>query len=94
MQAPWQDSSHPGTPQYPPGGRYPNRTLVFTPVTNDTTPAPFNGKYYLFNISGDPTETTNLAERLPEKLAQMVSVYNTYARDASLSLSQPLYFHI
>ena len=27
-----------GIEQYPPGGAYPNRTSVFTPVTNDTLP--------------------------------------------------------
>lgn len=76
---PWEDSSPAGTPQYVPGGRFPNGSAVFTPSTNDTIPQPYNGTYFLFNISADPTESHNLAGAEPHALAEMLQFYNEYA---------------
>lgn len=75
---PWEDTSPVGIEQYRPGGRYPNGTDVFIPSTNDTIPEPFNGMYFLFNISADPTESNNLAAGEPAALADMLAFYNNY----------------
>lgn len=73
--------------RYLPGGRYPNGTTVFTPVTNNTIPEPYNGTYFVFNIEQDPTESNNLAESNPDKLAELLKDYTTYAATAVTDLS-------
>jgi arylsulfatase A-like enzyme len=77
--APWGDTTPPGMKQIPPGGTFPNGTRVFTPTTHDTVPEPFDGQYYLFDISQDPTESHNLAQSMPVKLQAMMETYATYA---------------
>jgi len=86
-QNPWEDSSPSGTPQYTPGGRFPNGSAVFVPITNNTVPAPFNGSYYVFNIEEDPTESYNLAESMPHILAELLADYDEYASTAEMDLS-------
>jgi len=85
--APWGDSTPPSTPQYTPGGRFPNGSRAFTPVTNDTIPEPYNGTYFVFNINEDPTETHNLAGSDPSLLAELLDDYNEYAKTAVMDLS-------
>jgi len=77
--APWEDTSPPGIAQYTPGGRYPNGTAVFVPEIPTSIPAPYNGTYFLFDISKDPSETNNLAESMPNKLKELVDMYDEYA---------------
>ena len=88
-RAPWEDSSPAGTGQGTPGGRYPNRTNVFTPAIATTVPAPWGNVFdphlrrnitvYLFNIKEDPTESVNLANTSTAKLAELLNFYNAYA---------------
>ena len=77
--APWGDSSPAGMPQYVP--------FEFTPTTNDSIPEAFRGAYFLFNISADPTETTNLAGAMPGKLQELLDFYAAYAETAVPDLS-------
>ena len=77
--------------RYAPGGRYPNRTAVFTPSTNDTLPQlhTINATLgvFLFNISADPTETHNLAATEPAVLHDMLETYSQYAATAVIPLT-------
>ena len=41
-----------------------------------------NGKTWLFNLNEDPTEQTDLAEAMPEKLAKLTEVL--YAMDSQM----------
>uniref|UniRef100_A0A7S3YUY0 Apple domain-containing protein n=1 Tax=Lotharella globosa TaxID=91324 RepID=A0A7S3YUY0_9EUKA len=86
--APWGDSV-PQYPQFTPGGKYPNGSHVFQPVTHDTTPSPFQGVYYLFNMSTDPTESVNLAKTRPDLLNKMIKILKEYedADDTIIGLS-------
>jgi hypothetical protein len=96
----WTDTSSPlYAYQYTPGGNYLNGTPVFIPETDDIHPEPFRGKYYLFDIAKDPTESINLAMTMPLKLAFMIHMYEDYAKTAVPSLdwrwgfTDPTYKH-
>ena len=98
-RAPWEDSSPAGIGQGTPGGRFPNRTNVFTPATPPTDVQPFGNVYdehlkrnisvYLFNIKQDPTESNNLANTSTAKLKELLDFYNDYAaaNDTVMGLS-------
>ena len=79
--APWETSVPVGMPQFTPGGRWPNGSHVFVPTTNDTVPGIYDGRYYLFNITQDPTESNNLAASRPQDLAEMIKIYEGIASD-------------
>ena len=88
---PWEDCAPTGIEQYPPGGSYPNRTRVFTPVTNDSLPEMHKVNsslgVFLFNLTEDWTETHNLAAARPDVLADMLQTYAEYAATAVMPLT-------
>lgn len=42
------------------------------------------GKWQLYDLSKDPGETADLAEKFPEKLAQLVALWERYAEDVGV----------
>eukprot|EP01065_Artemidia_motanka_P007369 TRINITY_DN1365_c0_g1_i1.p1 TRINITY_DN1365_c0_g1~~TRINITY_DN1365_c0_g1_i1.p1 ORF type:complete len:628 (+),score=148.49 TRINITY_DN1365_c0_g1_i1:51-1934(+) len=54
-----------GTRQSPPQGWRPS---------GDVVPEPFNGSLFLFNITADPTESSNLAASRPEVLTSLLKI--------------------
>jgi arylsulfatase A-like enzyme len=83
--APWGDSSPPGVAQHAAFG--------FRPPANDSIPTPFRGAYFLFNISADPTESTNLAEARPAELAALLDFLEAYKATAIAGLNWRWGFH-
>ena len=86
----WEDSSPAGVGQGLPGGRYPNRSAVFTPAQPTGSPPDSYGNVYdghlkrnvtlyLFNIKLDPTESNNIANTSSSKLKELLDFYNSYA---------------
>lgn len=59
----------------------------FEPTQNTSVPEPYNGTYFLFNITDDPTETNNVAGSRPEILEQMIAFYDNYSLTAVPDLS-------
>ncbi|MDB1125284.1 arylsulfatase [Vibrio algarum] len=50
----------------------------------------------LFNIANDPAEQTDIAEKEPEKLAELVALYNEYATEVGIvdkDLAYPTMYH-
>jgi arylsulfatase len=45
-----------------------------------------DGKWWLFNLASDPTETTDLSKENPEKLAELVAAWDAYVDENSIVL--------
>mmetsp|Transcript_14270 Transcript_14270/g.25571 ORF Transcript_14270/g.25571 Transcript_14270/m.25571 type:complete len:604 (+) Transcript_14270:53-1864(+) len=58
----------------------------FTGEHGDHVPRPFNGSMFLFHIPSDPTESQNLAEAFPERLAEMIAIYKEAQKAAKPDL--------
>ena len=46
------------------------------------------GTWQLYDVVSDPGETTNLAEKQPEKLSELIAAWDSYARDVGVVLSE------
>jgi len=66
-------------PDDPAGNRtgHPYSCLPPTPSCPELKQLPW--QWHLYNLSSDPTESTNLAQHLPEKLEEMVDALRTFA---------------
>ena len=50
-------------------------------------PAPYGpGKWQLYDLSGDPGETEDMAETHPEKLAELLALWDTYVEENGVIL--------
>jgi arylsulfatase len=48
-----------------------------------------NGEWQLFNLKNDPTERHNLAQQEPDKLADLLTEWDTYVRENGVFPSDP-----
>jgi arylsulfatase len=54
----------------------------------DTTPGSVSSRWELFNLKADPGETTDLAQKYPDRLAELVKAWNAYAQEVGVALPQ------